>query len=1208
MGHFLAKHWLSAALIVLAVVLAGLAYRQRQQQKSRSFLLFHLAGGLSLLVLGDWLGLALAQNRTGPSSWGLWLAGTASVIFFIQTLVLLVSSNWWAPLAYATLGLFLIGSGNLCLPALTEWTADVWDTLWRLEFRQPLWLLLLALLPAVVLISRRSLVALGPARRWLVIALRCLIFLLLILALAEVMLRQPNDDLTVLFVVDRSLSVPEEHDPDADPKSPRARVDLRWNRIKKFINESVEHRRHKSDQAGLIVFGRRPRLELPPSAVPRFNFEEVTSTIDNNYTDIAAAIKLALASFPEGTARRIVLISDGNENIGNVLEQARLAKLNDIPIDVIPLAAGYRKDNEVLVERVEAPPITEQSSQITVRVLIRNTNPNIVEGLLSLRQVVVEMVDERGKPVPLQRSFHVPGSPVRVRLRPGLNTIPFKLAVGNRQQSYSYEAVFEPERVIDEKGEVVHRKLLGDRVQNNRATTHVIALGQRRVLLVEPIAGDHRLLVDHLNRVGESRFQVFTVTADQLPKNKAELAVFLSNYDCIILANVPASDIAEGAVGEELAGAISEEQQEVIRSNTYDQGCGLIMIGGPNGFGAGGWQGTPIEKALPVDCDIKSLKIKGKGGLVLIMHASEMAEGNRWQKEIAKLAIRKLSPVDMFGMIYYDLGKHRWYIDFQTVGANRDAMISKVDRMSPGDMPDVDPAFVKARTELTRPAYDLATRHIIFISDGDHWTADKKLLARMQADKITCTTVCVTSHGVLEERKMSEIARLTGGRFYSVKSGRALPAIYTKETRLVSRSFVYEKRFVPRLEEDAFGPAQGLPRPLLPLYGFVRTTPKPSVLVHTPILGPPSGEQQFPILAYWHYGLGKVAAFTSDARSQLNRRTWDREWADSPLYSKFWEQLVGWAIRAVESGNLRITTDVRDGMVRVTVDARDKANKPLVDLNIRGGVTTPNPREQKKPLRFEQVNSGIYVAEFKAEEAGSYFIVAQPTRIVKTMKDGKEVIVEEGIDSVRTGITIPYSPEYSDMESNSQLLEQVARMTGGRVFADSEEVLAAAGREAIVFRHEDLPRSRRLKPIWYWLLTLAAVFLVFDVAVRRIAIEPSEFAQAMARIWGRLRGQTAKDEATPEFFDRLKTRKDRLEEEIRRTRAARRFEGDTAPTPPVPEAAPETPPPSRPASTPSPPTPQMAPEQPQDEPADFATRLMRAKKRVWEERGKDKSP
>src|SRR5262249_20230370 len=154
-------------------------------------------------------------------------------------------------------------------------------------------------------------------------------------------------------------------------------------------NDAVEKRGpgHERDRAGLIVFGRRPRLELPPSDSPRFNFTEVASTVDPNYTDIAAAIKLALASFPEGTGKRIVLLSDGNENLGNAEEQARIAKLNNVQIDVVPLAAGQRNENEVLVQSVEAPSVTEQGSRLPIRVLLRSYNPFPVVGTLTLRQM-----------------------------------------------------------------------------------------------------------------------------------------------------------------------------------------------------------------------------------------------------------------------------------------------------------------------------------------------------------------------------------------------------------------------------------------------------------------------------------------------------------------------------------------------------------------------------------------------------------------------------------------------------------------------------------------------------------------------------------------------------------------------------------------------------------------------------------------------------
>ena len=127
----------------------------------------------------------------------------------------------------------------------------------------------------------------------------------------------------------------------------KARTDYRWERIKKFLNEAMEKRgdAHKRDKAGVIVFGRRPRLELPASDAPYFTKDRSRlledAGVDANYTDIAAAIKLALASFPEGSGKRIVLLSDGNENLGNAEEQARLAKQNGVQIDVVPLAAGH---------------------------------------------------------------------------------------------------------------------------------------------------------------------------------------------------------------------------------------------------------------------------------------------------------------------------------------------------------------------------------------------------------------------------------------------------------------------------------------------------------------------------------------------------------------------------------------------------------------------------------------------------------------------------------------------------------------------------------------------------------------------------------------------------------------------------------------------------------------------------------------------------
>ena len=102
---------------------------------------------------------------------------------------------------------------------------------------------------------------LGPVRRWVAIGLRCLGIILLVLALAELRIRHENETVTVLFLVDRSLSIPEEWDPST-------KTDLQFERIKKFINDAVMARREPRDKAGVIVFGRRPGNRPPPGRRP----------------------------------------------------------------------------------------------------------------------------------------------------------------------------------------------------------------------------------------------------------------------------------------------------------------------------------------------------------------------------------------------------------------------------------------------------------------------------------------------------------------------------------------------------------------------------------------------------------------------------------------------------------------------------------------------------------------------------------------------------------------------------------------------------------------------------------------------------------------------------------------------------------------------------------------------------------------------------
>jgi uncharacterized membrane protein len=1166
MLEHLLSHWFPLAALVVGIALLGCFARWR------SWSLLLIGSALTLFGLG---GVAFL-----PDDVGMFVAITAISLLTAQLLLLIASGRWWATAGWLLGAALCFGVGAWAGPHASEPLASAGAFLLTLRPLEPWWLLILLAIPLVITMSWRNLASLGAGRRAFTLIFRCSLIAFLSLALAETHARKPEKSVTVLFVWDRSMSIPPEF---VDG------VDTREERIRNFINQAVKDRGadHATDRSGVIVFGRQPRLELPPSSVDKLGFKKILSQLDDTYTDIASAIKLSLASFPEGAGKRIVLVSDGNENLGGAEEQARIARQNGVQIDVVPVASSRRSQNEVLVERIEAPSQTEKDARLPLRVVLRSFHPQVVAGSLQIRKVGLEL---RKNPndktdTPVFDANIVVNS--KVKLRTGLNVFYYQQPGSKQEEATTYEANFVPSHVETAAGVKVHDGLKGDRVENNRASVSVMARGQRAVLLVESEteAGQHKLLTERL-QAAKGGLKVVQITSSRLPQDPEQLAVVLNKFDAVILANVPADEI-------------SEEQQKVIRANTHDQGAGLVMIGGNQSFGAGGWQNTEIEKALPVTMELKSTKVEGKSGLSLIMHASEMADGNAWQRKIARLAIEKMSPMDMLGLLHYDhtSGRHEWHLPVQEIGQKRKALIAKLNNMEPGDMPDVDPAFAKSYVELTKPAYQLGTKHIILISDGDHWDASNAMLQKLKSAKITVTTVCITTHGQNEIKKMAAVAQICGGRSYHITDPNQLPAIYIKETRLISKSFVHEGAFKPNLLIRG-GPTEGLVGPLPDLHGFVRSTKRQSTLVEMPIETPliGAGDTRYPILAHWQYGLGRSAAFTSDARTLAGGRAfWDRDWANSNVYAQFWEQTIDWILRPTDTGKfLQMATEQRDGKIRVTIEAAELDKTPLTEVEFKAGISSPSfkgPDGRKVDLKFEQKNSGVYEAEFSADEVGSYFINIQ----AKWKKDGKEFA-----DQVRGAVTIPYSPEFAEMESNPALLEKLREITGGMRYDDSDEALKRVAKSGEVFR--PVPQSQpTLQALWPWFVLLTALCLLFDVAVRRVAV-PLEAVTAQAQaVWLKLRG-TPQEPKPAEFLERLRSRKAAVGESLDKEKTARKFD--------APEGAPSNAPMSGVPSATAPPSPKSPPPAPakKEEVLDFATRLKRAKEQARKDIEKKEKP
>jgi uncharacterized membrane protein len=839
------------------------------------------------------------------------------------------------------------------------------------------------------------------------------------------------------------------------------------------------------------------------------------------------------------------LVSDGNQNEGDAMEQARALAAAGVGIDVLPVHYTHRA--EVAVERVVLPSDIRRGQPFDLRVVVTNSadakpsDPGRAHGRLILSRVaddqpVVLNSDERDQ---------------RVTLEPGKRVFTFRQQI-DAPNFYTYEANFVPDRPEDDA-----------MPQNNRATAFTHVRGKGQVLLIEDRAakGEYDVLVQRLRR---QNLEVTIRSGDQPFSSLAELQPF----DAVVLANVPRENF-------------TDTQIEILARNTQQMGAGLVMLGGPNSFGAGGWNNTAVEEAMPVDFQVRSAKVVPRGALVMLMHASEIPEGNHWQKVIATEAIRALGARDYCGVIHWS-GSEQWLWNpgLREIGSYRDAMLAIVDRMVPGDMPSFTPAVTMAHQAFLKVA-DAAVKHMIIISDGDPSAPASGLVRAMTDAKITISTVAVAAHGPAQSQSLQSIALAGGGKFYKVDDPRALPRIYQREARRVARPLVYERAegFRPqvRFPHEIL---RGIDGPLPPITGFVLTSKKQNPLVETALVSPePADEESNTILAAWTYGLGKSVAFTSDATPR-----WSAPWIDWENYDKLFGQMIRWSMRpTMDTGKFTVATDVAEGQVRVVVSALDPKDQFLNFLNM--AATVVGPHLEPIGLQLQQTAPGRYVGAFPARNPGSYFLMISPGN---------------GQAAIRTGVNVPYSDEFRDRFPNDALLEQLAQMatSGGSAGRELPPLSGPLQPQSPVtadsFRH-DLPKATSSQDIWHWLSAIACCVFFADIFLRRVQVGFG-WAGVLARrvrYWITREPQAEKTET----IQRLQSRKAEVLGQIEQRRAATRFQppeaGPAALAPPAP-AKPETP------ATPAP----GFEKHPAEE--SYTERLLRAKKKVWEERGENR--
>ena len=887
-------------------------------------------------------------------------------------------------------------------------------------FERPIALFLLLILPAIWWMSWNRRHAVGSTRTWVSAITRSILLTMLALSLAQPSIVRKGEGVTVLIVADVSRSIPS---------------DL-LTRTETELQKATKNPRLSENRVGVVTVAREAIVAQIPTAGGEISFGGHGGEFDGS--NLALGVRRGLALMPADTMNRMLLVSDGNETSGSLREAAALAKANRIPIDVFPIE--YNKTGVTIFEGIRAPTRARIGQTADLKLFIRSQGGS--SGKI--------YVKENGKPIDLDTNSE--GDGLAVELKPGPNTfeVPMSLDSGGAQR---YEAVFEPDAAS------------ADGVsENKKGAASVFVSGEGRILVVDQGGLESGGLVSALKSGG---IAVDVVNPDRL----AEGIAFLAGYDAIVLVNMSRAEI-------------DNETDRMLHAYVHDLGGGLLMIGGDKSFGAGGWIDSETSKTLPVKLDPPATRELPRGALALIMHSCEMPQANYWSEQVVISSIETLSRLDYVGIVVFGFGGiggvngAGWYFPMQLAG-DKTAAIAAARSMPIGDMPDFQASMTVGLDGLVK--VKAGQKHAIIISDGDPAPPSKALLDGYKAAKITITTIMLGGHGTAEHlTSMKNTAEITGGNFYNVLNPKLLPKIFIKEASIVSRNLIVEGDFQPVVSPSIGGPLEGLASVPM-IKGYVLTVPREG-LAQIPILNKTS-EGNDPIFAYWNYGLGKSAVFTSDLTGR-----WGGAWQAWGGFQGMWERTVRWLMRPATPSNvtLKTTMDGEEATVELEAIGGDSG---LINF-MRTDAKVVRPDGSLAPLSLEQVGPGRYRGKFSTSDTGSYLVDVGLIDANGSRSAG----------SIQGAVSMAYPREFRTSRDNTALMREIAQATGGRVLSSRD--LAVTD----LFERKGLSQPESVRRIWDILAIIAAALLVIDVAVRRLVFDSQSAGDIAQQAFGGARG------------------------------------------------------------------------------------------------------
>jgi uncharacterized membrane protein len=791
------------------------------------------------------------------------------------------------------------------------------------------------------------------------------------------------------------------------------------DRVAMELVRLLEAQRRPGDRLGVISFGREARVEQPLSAAGTFG--GFSRPLDAEASDLSAALDAAGALMPPERTGRVLVVSDGRATGADARGAARRLAARGIAVDYRHVARE-EVPLDLAVVSVDVP------SAVTVR------EPFQFSAVVFASGAVTGTVRlERNGQLLVKGPYE---------FRPGPNVLPFRDLV-EKEGLASYRLSVEAP---------------GDGVLENDEGRAVLRVeGPPRVLLLT--RKPKGTLAQALEAAG-LRLEVrepFTVSLDALDG----------------VATVVLEDVDANALGEPGLNALATYVEQA--------GGGLVMTGGRDSFGQGGYRRSPLEPVLPVSLELREEQRRTAVAISVLMDCScsmgATVPDGRTKMEVAAEgvvgALTLLNDRDEASVHMVDTGTHEI---FPLSPVSEGLPLDKVARgFSGGGGIYVGEALRTGKKEILQS--DKATRHVLLFSDAaDSEEPDdyKATLSALRGQNVTVSVIGLGTPKDPDAPLLQEVAALGGGRIYFAQDAMSLPRIFSQETITVARSAFVD---VPTSLEPApdlplLGklPAQGLPQ--VGGYNLTYLKPRANVAMRT------LDENAAPLLAMWPRGAGRSVAFMAEVDGEFTGEL--RQW--SGLRAAL-ESMVRWAMAGggKAEGEAVARAERQGNLLRVTLDLAPGEPMPtaLPTLVVLPGDGSSAPVEL--PMRWEDEDR--LAAEYTLPGRGTW-----------------HPVVKLGTRALRAPpVALPYAPEFEpgSPKEGLEVLRAVAAVGGGVERLSMADLFAEA------------PVSEGRVALAPWLVGFAVLVLLAEVVVRRFFSTPRLRKPTLAKGAGPARAPAA---------------------------------------------------------------------------------------------------